>query len=109
MSESDISAKLLGTPVSVKDIATIAEYLVKWEELTPHLELTRPQEAVIRNTFNDYSDQKREALRKWKEIKGNEATYRAFITAATAISNTELVDNVKAMLRTREKSTGKVT
>ena len=109
MSESDISTELLGTPVSDKDIATIAEYLVKWEELSPHLELTRPQEAVIRNTYNDYGHQKREALRKWREIKGNVATFRALITAAMAISNMELVDNVKAMLRTREKSTGRLT
>ena len=108
MSESDISTELLNTPVSDKDIATIAEYLVEWEELSPHLELTRPQEAVIRrNAFKDYGHQKREALRKWREIKGSAATFGAFIAAAKA--NMELVDNVKAMLRTRDKPTGKLT
>ena len=110
MSDSNIPAKLLDTPVSDHDLSKIAaEYLRKWEKLSPELELTPQQETEIKETFRDYDDQKREALRKWKEMKGNAATYRAFITAATAISNMELVDNVKAMLQTREKSTGKTT
>ena len=101
---------LLDTQVSDEDVATIAaRYLTKWEELRPHLGLTHPQEVAIRSTFHDYNDQKREALHKWKELKGKDATYRAFITAATAISNMELVDNVKTMLRTRGKPTGKST
>ena len=81
-------------------------YLTQWEELSPHLGLTHPQEVEIRRTFMDYRSQKREALRKWKESKGHAATYRALIAAATAASNMELVDNVKAMLQTRERSTG---
>ena len=81
-------------------------YLTRWEELSPFLELTPQHESEIRHTFRDYGDQKREALRKWKMIKGRAATYRAFIAAATAITNMELVDNVKAMLQIRERSTG---
>ena len=110
MSESDISPELLDTPVSYTDIARIAnDFLENWEELSPHLELTPQQEAEIRNTFKDYGAQKREALRKWKKIKGDAATYRAFITAATATSNMELVDRVKAMLRTKDTPTGTTT
>ena len=108
MSDSNISAELLDTPVSDQDLSKIAEkYLRKWEKLSPELELTPQQETEIKSTFRDYDDQKREALRKWREMKGNAATYRAFNTAAAAISNMELVENVKAMLQTREKSTGK--
>ena len=81
-------------------------YLMQWEELSPFLELTKQHESEIRHTFKDYSEQKQEALRRWKRIKGHAATYRALITAATAISNMDLVDNVKAMLQTREWSTG---
>ena len=102
MSESDISPELLDTPVSYTDVAKIAaDFLASWEELSPHLELTPEQEAEIRNTFKDYGIQKREALRRWKKNKGNTATYRAFTTAATATSNMELVDRVKAMLQTK--------
>ena len=110
MSGSDISPELLDTPVSYTDIAKIATYFLEnWEELLPHLELTPQQEAEIRNTFKDYGAQKREALRKWKKIKGDAATYRAFITAATATSNMELVDRVKAMLQTKGTPTGTTT
>ena len=110
MSDSNISADLIDTPVSDHDLSKIAvEYLRKWEKLSPELKLTPQQETEIKETFRDYGDQKREALRKWKEVKGNAATYSAFITAATAISNMELVDNVKEMLWKREKSTGKMS
>lgn len=105
---NDISADILDTPVSDVDVATIAGmFLTQWEELSPFLGLTHQQEATIRLDFRDYNNQKREALRKWKQIKGAAATHRAFIAAATAASNMELVDNVKAMLQTRERSTGK--
>ena len=110
MSETDISPELLDIPVSYADIAIVAaDFLENWEELSPHLGLTRQQEAEIRNTFKDYGTQKREALSKWKKIKGNAATYGGFIAAAAATSNIELVDNVKAMLRAKEKPTGKPT
>lgn len=104
-----MSEDLLDTPVSDEDLATIADYITKWEVLRPHLGLTYPQEVVIRNTFHDYDDQKREALQKWTELKGEGATYRAFITAANKASNTKLVDKVKAMLGITEKPTGKMT
>ena len=100
------SADPLDNPVSHKDIATMAEYLNKWEELSPALGLTPQHETEICRTFRDYGDQKREALRKWREIKGHAATYRSFTAAATAVSNMELVDNVKAMIGIQVQSTG---
>ena len=109
MSESDISAELLDTPVSAQDVATITKYLTKWEDLSPFLDLTQQDQTNICNTYRDYNYQKRQALRKWREIKGDAATYRALITAAEEIPNLELVDKVKAMLWTREKPTGKTT
>ena len=102
--------ELLDAPVSDVDIATIAaEYLVSWEELSPYLGLTKQHEADIRKDFKEHSEQKRQALLKWKKIKGNGATYRALITAARATSNMELVDNINAMLQTRAKRTGITT
>ena len=104
----DIStAGLLDTPINDQDVTTISSmYLTQWEELSPFLGLTKQHESEIKHTFKDYSDQKQEALHRWKRIKGRAATYRAFIAAATAIPNMDLVDNVKAMLQTREWSTG---
>ena len=103
-----IPSYLLNTPITDQDIATIArDYLVRWEELSPHLEVTVPQENEIRNTFREYADQKREVLRTWKRNKGNGATYDSFITAAETISNMhmQLADNVRALLKKRLKHT----
>ena len=61
--------------------------------------LTCPQENEIRRTFQVYADQKREALHTWKRNKGNGATYDSFITAAKSISNMQLVDNVRDLLK----------
>ena len=97
-----IPSYLLNTPITDQDIATIARvYLVRWEELSPHLELTVQQDQSIRRTFREYEDQKREALHTWKRNKGNGATFASFITAAEAISNMQLADNVRALLKAR--------
>ena len=109
MCESDISGELLDTPVSDQDVATITKYLTKWEDLSPFLGLTEQDETNICKTYRDYSDQKRQALRKWRGIKGDAATYGALITAAKEIPNIELVDKVKGMLRTRSEPTSKTT
>ena len=103
---SEIPAELLDTPVSDVDVATIAaNHLKRWEELWPFLELTEHHEIDVRNTFKEYSEQRRQTLLKWRKIKGSRATYRALIAAATAASNQELVDNVETMLRTRTGNT----
>ena len=107
---SDIPSELLDAPVSDTHVTTIAdEYLTNWEELSPYLGLTKQHDTDIRKDFKEHSYQKRQALLKWKKIKGKAATYRAFITAATAVSNEDLVDKVKAMLGTTEKPTGNIT
>ena len=107
MNVPHISGDVLDTPITDQDIATIArDYLVRWEELAPHLGLTAPQEHSIRQTFREYEDQKREALRTWKRNKGNGATYCAFITAAETISNRQLADNVRALLQLQHALTG---
>ena len=100
---SEIPPELLDAPVSDLDVVTIATKLKKWEELSAFLGLTHQDETDICRTYRDYSDQKRQALRRWREIKGKTATFRAFIAAATSISNIELVDSVKDMLRARQQ------
>lgn len=104
---NDIRVDLLDTPISDQDICKIAaHYLDGWEDLSPELGLTHNHEIVIRKTFRDYSDQKREALRKWKKLKDEEATYRAFIDAAKKVDNMQLAGDVKRM---RNRPTGNMT
>ena len=78
---------------------------MSWEELSPHLKLTVQQEHSIRRTFQDYERQKREALYMWKRNKGNGATYGFFITAAETISNVQLADSVRDLLKERLQHT----
>ena len=98
---ADIPSALLDSPVSDTHLAEIArEYLRSWEELAPTLELTPVQEEEIRNTHvGGYGVKKLGALRLWKEKKGSAATYRALIAAAVAISNEQLADNIRCLLR----------
>ena len=93
-----VPRELLDAPVRDLDIAKIASYLTNWEALSPYLGLTGPQEEEIRNTYRDYAQQKRQVLRKWKRVKGKAANYRAFIAAASDISDTDLADNVRSLL-----------
>ena len=87
--------------ITDEQLAKVArEFLMKWEELSPSLGLTRLQEESIRRTYRDYENQKREALYMWKRNKGNEATFGAFITGAEGISNMELADSVRGFMKT---------
>lgn len=97
-------AELLDTPISSFDIATIAtNYIKDWKDLSPHLGLTRVQEIAICRNNEEYNDQKRAALHRWKICEGDKATYRALIAAAEAASNMKLADDVKTMLQSRKK------
>ena len=46
-----------------------------------------------------HADQKRAVPRRWKHNKGNRATYDAFIAAAEGISNMELADGVRDLMK----------
>ena len=87
--------------VSDPDVSLIArECLADWEALRSDLGLNRAQETAIRNSFHGkYEQQRRECLNIWKEMKGDEATYHALITAAESAKNQQLADTVKALVR----------
>ena len=107
---ADIPSAQLDSPVNDMHLAEIArEYLRSWEELAPRLELTPVQEEEIRNTYGRYGNQKLEALRLWRRIKGSTATYRALIAAAVAISNEQLADNIRGLLRASGQPTHPIT
>ena len=80
-------------------LAKIAREVIKWEELTPSLGLTQQDEVNIRATYRDYEDQKRQALYTWKRNKGNGATYGTLIAAAESISNQQLADGVRDLMK----------
>ena len=94
----------LGEEVSDRDLATIArDHLSNWESLRPYLGLNHAlKEEIRRSCPGDYGRQKQECLEVWKEMKGNEATYQALITAAEEAKEQTLADGVRAMLTNRQ-------
>ena len=108
MSAADVLKKirreLLDSPVSDRHLAQIARDLRKWEEMAPFLGLSPAQEEEVRRTHQlDYGDQKREALRKWKQMKGDSATYRQLIIVLGCVQNIQLADKVATLLATPEQ------
>ena len=88
----------LDSTVSDIHIAKIAkDFIRNWEELAPYLRLLPAREYEIKKDGR-YGDQKREALRMWKERNGRKATYRALIVVAEQVSNVELAENIEALV-----------
>ena len=83
--------------ISERDLAVIArDHVTDWGSLAPFLGLTRAQEQEIAMSYQgDYGKQKRECLSVWKEIEGERATYRAFISAAEEAGNQQLAHSVR--------------
>ena len=75
-------------------MAVIAgRHVRKWEDIAPYLQISVVGEEEIRRS-GDYTDQKRTLLQKWREVKGNEATYKALSDAALKANNKDLSDQV---------------
>ena len=86
--------------ISDVDLTTIArDYLTDWESLRPYLGLNIQEKVKIYKLYpRTYGKQKQQCLEVWKEMKGNEATYDAFITAAEEAEHQQLADSVRTML-----------
>lgn len=85
--------------VTHRQLATLArDHLIDWKEIAPELEINPGQIFAIKQNPN-YDEQKREALNMWKRNKGKKATFRAFITAAESVGNTNLAESVKKWLK----------
>ena len=83
--------------ISDRDLAVIARnHLTDWESLAPFLGLSIVQKEEIAKSYpGDYGMQKEKCLQVWKEMKGEEVTYQALISAAEEAKNQLLADNVK--------------
>ena len=90
--------------VTQQDVTHIARrHLTRWEPLSPFLELSHTEEEEIRGSFSgNYGKQKTECLQIWKKIKGDKATYSAFITAAIEARDQLLADEVRNMICNRK-------
>ena len=72
--------------------------MTDWKSLRSTLGLTISEEDDICSDYKDsQKKQKCAFLHKWKDRKGNRATYRVFSNAATKVKNKKLSDAVIAM------------
>ena len=72
-----MSSELLDSGVSDYHIAEIADDLVDWELLAPHLGLTESEQKEITKDYRGrYKLQKLQALRVWRWKSGDKATYK---------------------------------
>ena len=83
--------------ISDRDLVVIArDHLNDWGSLAPFLGLIRARRQQIARSYpGDYSRQGQECLQVWREMKGAEATYQAFISAAEEAENRQLADAVR--------------
>ncbi len=72
---SGVLLKQLSCSCTDEHLATIAEAIVDWEPLAPHLGVLKPQQSAIKRDNPGYVKQKQELLWQWKTQGGIEATY----------------------------------
>ena len=100
----NIPPSLLDTPVEDIDIEMLAKEMTEWQELAPYLDLTPAEEREIAEDYAcRFRLQKREALIKWKEKHGKEATYRSLITILSEQGRADLADMLKKILLTPKR------
>ena len=97
-----IPDETLDSIISDSHIEIIArKYLVNWETLRPHLScITEAQERnILTKQYQDDEWKRRQLLSLWKREAGNEATYRALITAAEESGDISLANNIRKLLQ----------
>ena len=80
------------------DRAKIAKQIVDWKELSPYLGLSAAEQKVVEKSDRSHLQQTCEAIRKWQQKNGDDATYGAFIEVATVAENKELADYVRKLV-----------
>ena len=97
---------LLDSPISDIHICDIASHITDWQELAPYLDLSEVEEKDIADCYpNRPNLQRREALRKWKEINGIRASYRRLICVLCSQGRANTAQTLKELL-THNKDKG---
>ena len=79
-------------------VCAIAKKIGHWEQLRPHLKLTKAdEEAIKRDSVGRYEEQKRDLLYKWRQVMGDDATPCNFVAAARDAGDKELADEVEKL------------
>ena len=83
-------------PISILD--DVAYHLKDWEELAPYICLSEPEQKEIKNDYDkQYRFQKRQALRRWRENLGDNATVKTIISTLCDLNEITLVETIVKM------------
>ena len=93
-----IPQERLDRQVCDSHLVHIARKLVKWKALGMLLGVSPVAQDEIRNDYKDVGEQKLEALIKWRQLKGKDATYRQLIVTLCCVQYVELANYIKDLL-----------
>ena len=75
LASEQIDSVVLQCKCSESHLATIAQSITSWKQLSPFLGLTQQDEEDIQADNSRNAERKVAMLRRWRERSGNEATY----------------------------------
>ena len=82
------------------ECAFLCSKMNQWENLRPHLGLTKPNETAIKkDNPGDYEQQKMAMLCLWKRRHGSKATRNALIAACISAGEIDLKDEIEAQMQ----------
>jgi hypothetical protein len=100
LSEHDCSLEV--TDVHAEKISS--SFCSKWKSLPPYLEIEDIVAKDINRCLVDESDKRHLFLKKWKEMKGSEATYRKLINALLEVKCRQDAERVCKLLQNKSTS-----
>ena len=102
----NVPPKKLDQPCSDEHISKLALYITDWQSLAPFLGLTEAEESEIVEDGNKARMKKIKMLRKWRNKKGEKATYRNLAEVLLDIEETDLVEKLCRLIWQPQRISG---
>ena len=90
----NVPTEKLDQPCSDEHISKLALYITDWQSIAPFLGLTEAEESEIVEDSSKARMKKIKMLRKWRNKKGEKATYRNLAEVLLELEETDLVEKL---------------
>ena len=94
----DVPPEKLDQPCSDEHISKLALYIADWQSIAPFLGLTEAEESEIVEDCSKARMKKIKMLRKWRNKKGEKATYRNLAEVLLELEETDLVEKLCGLI-----------
>ena len=94
----DVPAEKLDQPCSDEHISKLALHITDWQSIAPFLGLTEAEESEIVEDCSKARTKKIKMLRKWRNKKGEKATYRNLAEVLLELEETDLVEKLHKLI-----------